>query len=814
MWNVLVRVILRYRLANLIIIGLITVFLGYKAMNVSLSYEMAKMLPSSDSTAIEYEEFKNVFGEDGNIFFVGIQDKKIFQLPAYRGLYELGEELRKTEGVEEVLSIARVFYLDKDTSKKKFIFRSLVDEKPKTQEELDSIKKALYAIEIYGGLLYNEETDANLMMITLDKDKVNSKNRIKLIEVLKQKLEAFGKEHNIKLHYSGLPYIRTITTKKVRDELKLFVILAMAIASLALFLFFRSFKAVLFPMIIVLVALVWVMGMIELLNYKITILNGIIPPLLIVIVVENCIFLLNKYHVEYRNHGNKVKALSRVVQRIGNATLMTNATTAIGFATFIITFNDILVEFGIIASISIMMGYLLTLFMIPITFSYIDPPKTRHTKHLENKTVNKIVSNVVHSVLYKKKLNFSIAFILIIVGIIGATKLNRSGKVVDDIPKNDPLYVDLEFFEEHFKGIMPLEISIDTKRKNGVLRLSTLRKIDRLQEELGSYDELSRPLSVTEVVKAAKQAFYNGNQNRYSLPNNMEKSFILSYVPTQQDSAYKNSILNSFIDSNQQIARVSVQIKNIGTEDIKAIKDSLQPKIDSIFNKKNYDVKITGTSVVFLKGSDFLIKNLKVSLSFAVIIISLIMALLFTSARMVFITIITNLFPLLITAGMMGYLQIPIKPSTILIFSIAFGILVNNAIHFLAKYRQELKIRDWNIKESCIYALRETSVSMMYSSVVLFFGFAIFIFSSFGGTQALGMLISFTLLIAFFSNIIILPSLLLVLKRITDKSFKKPVFKSIALYDENIEYKERKYMVSKDKFLKRFKRFKQKKQGS
>ncbi|MCK4289003.1 MAG: MMPL family transporter, partial [Bacteroidales bacterium] len=363
-------------------------------------------------------------------------------------------------------------------------------------------------------------------------------------------VDEFGKKYNIDVHYSGLPYIRTITSKKVEDELKFFVYMALLIASIILFIFFRSFKAVLFTMIIVGISVVWVLGTISLLGYKITILTGILPPLLIVIVVENCIFLLNKYHNEYKSHGNKVKALSRVVQRIGNANLLTNATTAAGFAAFIVTGNKILVEFGIVASINILIAFILTLFLIPIFFSYLPPPKKRHIKHLEKSIVGKIIERVVYIVQNYRTVIYIIAAMVITIGIIGITRLKTTGNIVDDIPHKDPLYVDLMFLEKHFKGVMPLEITIDTKKKRGVMKLSTIKKIDKLQEVLASYPELSKPLSIAEVIKFSKQAFYNGNEKMYSLPNNQEKNFILSYIPKFESK--KKTILNSFIDTNLQ----------------------------------------------------------------------------------------------------------------------------------------------------------------------------------------------------------------------------------------------------------------------
>jgi predicted RND superfamily exporter protein len=550
------------------------------------------------------------------------------------------------------------------------------------------------------------------------------------------------------------------------------MILALIIASLALFFFFRSMKAVIFPMLIVVISIIWAMGFIALFNYKITMLTGIIPPLLIIIVVENCIFLLNKYHYEYRAHGNKVLALSRIVKRVGYATLMTNLSTAIGFAAFIQTQNKLLVEFGIIASINIIVIFILTLFLIPIFFSYLDPPSDRHLKHLDNRFTMGILNRIIYTVQHRRKLIYTISLSVVVVGIIGVTLLKSRGSVVDDLPKKDRIYQDLLFFEKEFKGTIPFEIVIDTKKKKGVLKLSTIQKIDRLQDSLLTYPIFSHPLSIAEVVKSAKQAYYNGDTAMYSLPGNQEIGFIMSYVPSMKGG--KRTIINSFVDSSLQVTRISVQMANIGTDKIQKVHDELRPVIDSIFNPDKFHVDMTGTSIVFLEGTKYLTNHLISSLILAVVTIALLLALLLNSAKMVIISLIPNILPQILTAAMMGYLGIPIKPSTILIFSIALGISVDNSIQYLSRYRFQLHHTKWNIKESVITAMSETGYSMIYSSTVLFLGFAIFSLSSFGGTQAMGYLISFTLLMAMMSNLFLLPALLLSLDKWSTRNFDEP----------------------------------------
>ena len=522
------------------------------------------------------------------------------------------------------------------------------------------------------------------------------------------------------------------------------------------------------------VSVVFMFGIMGLLGYQITVLTGILPPLMIVIGVENSIFLLNKYYSEFFLHGNKVKSLSRVIRSIGAANFLTNATTAAGFAAFTITGNEMLVEFGIVASFTILFAFILSLLMIPIIFSYLPEPSPRHYQHFEKGNVNKILKGIVYVVVNHRNIVYIVTAVLILGGFGGVTLLKTTGNVVDDISHKDQMYKDLIFFETHFNGVMPYEISIDTHKKKGILRASTIQKMEQLQDSLLAYPQMSKPLSVVELVKFSKQAFFNGDSAYYSLPNTQERNFILSYIPSLNSG--KKTLMNSFVDSSLQVARISVQLANVSTRQIDSIEQSLYPKINAIFPPEDYTVTNTGTSVVFLKGTNYLVQNLISSLLLALAIIALLMALTFSSFKMILISMIPNLIPQLLTAAMMGYAGISIKPSTILIFSIALGISVDNTIHFLSRYRQQLLLNNWKIHESVLAALLETGFSMIYSAVVLFFGFAIFILSSFGGTEALGYLVSFTLLIAMLSNLFVLPSLLLTLDRwSTTKSFKEPL---------------------------------------
>jgi len=316
------------------------------------------------------------------------------------------------------------------------------------------------------------------------------------------------------------------------------------------------------------------------------------------------------------------------------------------------------------------------------------------------------------------------------------------------------------------------------------MNLATLKRMNKLEEEIEEIPELSKPISILNMVRYSKQAFYNGNPKYYQLPTEQEKNFILAYT---KNSDANSDMLKNFVDSTGQYARITTFMKDIGTDKMETIEERIKDKVAQVFPKEKFEVSLTGKALVFLKGTNYLVKNLVISLSLAIFLISIFMAWMFRSYKMIIISLVPNMLPLLITAGLMGYLGVPIKPSTILVFSIAFGISVDDTIHFLAKYRQELIAHKWNVRKSVYGALRETGVSMFYTSIVLFFGFLVFTVSSFGGTKALGGLVSVTLLFAMVSNLLLLPSLLLSLesKIANKKTIKKPAIAIIPKEEDN-----------------------------
>ncbi|MEI8137461.1 MAG: MMPL family transporter [Bacteroidota bacterium] len=771
MWKYFSGILLRNKLTFIISILLLTIFMGYEASKMQLSYEFAKILPETDSTFIEYQNFKKKFGEDGNVMVMGFADKNLFQLEKFKDWTKLNNDLKNLQGVKAIMSLPTSFRLVKNDRLEKFEFVPLIQNPITTQEEVDSLKKEFLAMPFYEGIIYNKETGANLVAITFTKKDLDSKRRLEMVIEIKALGDAFSKKYNVDIHYSGMPYIRSQLMTKVRAEMTLFLILAIIVTAIILWMFFRSLTTVLYSLVVVIIGVVWSIGIMYMFGYKITVLSGLIAPLIMVIGLPNCIFLINKYQSEFLAHGNKIKALTRSIETIGVTLFLANITTAIGFGVLYFTKSSMLVEFGIVAAISVMATYIITLILIPIILNYLPIPKAKHTKHQEGKRINKILDIIDVLVQKNRKAIYLTTILITALSLWGMTFIDMNGYVVDDLPEKDPVYVDLSFFESNFKGVLPFEISIDTKKPKGVFanNARAVYKIKLLQKTLAEYPIFSKPLSIVEGIKFSYQAYHDGNPKFYKVPSIGDLKTLSEFSGSLKG---QNNRLATFMDSAQQVTRVSYQVADIGSKKMKALMLELRPKIDSIFDPNEYKVSTTGHSLVFLKNNDYLLSNLLESLLIEILLIAIVGIALFRSVRIIVLSKIPCLIPLVITAGIMGFLDIRFKPSTILIFSIAFGISSDGTIYFLTKYRQELKKHGKAAAAAISSTIKDTGLSMVYTSIILFCGFAIFAASSFGGTVALGVLVSLTLLMSMFTNLILLPAILL---SINTKATKKEI---------------------------------------
>lgn len=760
-WKRLADLILKNRPFVLGVVILSSLFMGYQASKVRITFNGGKVLPVTDSAYIRYMQFKKTFGQDANTMVLGFKSPRIFEQDVYNDWYRIADHIKNIKGIKSVVSIANVYNIVKDTSQHRYLLQPLTPGLLASDKAADSAKQRLLSLPFYKGVVISDDGQSTLMAISFDGKIINTPARVPILKTISNEGRQFVQKHHIQVHYSGLPLIRTVAGDLIKNEFSLFLGLSLLITSVILVLIFRSFYALLFPVVVVLLGVTWSMGILVLMHYEITILTGIMPPLVVIIGIPNSVFILNKYYHEYGLTGDKMKAMHTTIEKVGITTFIANITTAIGFGVLCFTNSELLTQFGLVASTSIMVTFVLTLILVPVIFSYLPDPKRRQSNIKERRLMQGLLKQLDFIVHNHRKAIYLVTAILVIICAYGLTRIKVNSYVVDDLPKTNNTLTDLKFFEANFKGVLPLEVSIDTKRKDGVMNQAVITRIDKLEKLISSMPEFSRSLSITQGLKFLTQSFYGGNPAYYRLPSGLEQGFILSYAG---NSGKSSDVLRTYLDSTRRFARVTFEMIDIGSDKMNTVLTDLQPRIDSIFNPKKYHVELTGSSIIFIKGANYMVKNLYESLAWAILLIAGIMWVLFRGIKMIAISLLPNLIPLVITAGIMGFFGIPLKPSTILIFSIAMGISSDQTIYFITRYRQELKGTKKSVSAIVSDTIRETGISMIYIATILFFGFGIFAASTFGGTQALGILLSVTLLVSMISNLTLLPAFLLSLE--------------------------------------------------
>lgn len=777
MWGRLALFILRFRLPLLIAILAITAFMAWHASKVELSYEFTRAIPTDNPKYQAYQDFRQRFGEDGNLLVIGFREQDLFREDLFNSFVALADSLKNVPAVTGVLSIPGASNLVKDTASERLRAVPIFPSRRLSQAGLDSAKNIFLNLPFYRGLLYNEATKTYLTGVSINKDVMNSKKRTAVVEAIVQASQAFGDRYGLDMHYSGLPLIRTHLATRIANEMRWFLLGSVMLSAVILLIFFRSLSATILSLFVVVCGVIWSLGTMHLFGYNITLLNALIPPLIVVIGIPNCIYFLNKYHSTYRelrkedsSTGDPARckrtALVEMINRMGVVTLFCNIAAAIGFAVFGLTKSAILKEFGVVAGINIFALFFISLVIIPITLSFLPVPKARHTRYLDNKWLLTILDKLEIWSLHHRKLIYLVTVLVLAVSVAGIFRLKSEGFIVDDLPQTDKIYTDLVFFEKNFEGVMPLEIIIDTKRRNGLRSnpLKTFEKIDELSAYISASPEMNRPLSIVEGMKFARQAYYDGDSTSYALPNSFDIAFLAQYLGSRsQEAGAQNNftrLINSFMESTRQRARISTNMADVGSRRLQEILSDIEKKSASLFDTASYHVQLTGTSVTFLEGTAFIINGLKESIAWAFVLIALCMLYLFRSMRILLCSLIPNLIPLVITAGVMGWAGVRIKPSTVLVFSVALGIAIDITIRFLVNYKQELRGTASPV-QVVIDTIHKTGISIIYTSLVLIAGFVIFCFSGFGGTFALGWLTSLTLVMATFTNLVFLPALLL-----------------------------------------------------
>ena len=753
-WFGIARFILRQRLFLLALVLALTAWMGWQATKVKMSYQGNRLIPESDTAYQIYQDFCSRFGVDGNVMVVGTSTPSVADPAFARSWSNLAVSIRKIPGISSALTVADLPILVRNDQLKAFEYLQRLGPNGWNTQG-DRFENS------YEKLLVNAKTSTALMAVALDPVALNDSRRIEVVKAVEQYTSAYAISSGNPVYLSGLPYIRTVMATRIKDELIWFLVASVVVTGVVLFLFFRSFQTVLLSLTLVGIGIVWAMGIMGLMGYNITLISGLIPALMVVIGVPNGVYLVNKYHNEYRKHGNKIKALTRIIERIGVATLITNASTSVGFFVFYFTESVTLQEFGFVTGLSVMVMFVLSVVVIPAILSLLPAPGFKQIRHLENQRIRRWLDRLARWIEYRRKAVVFATLALLAVALTGILQLRTNSFVVDDLPQNDRVYGDLRFLEKHFGGVMPLDLVVDAGRPNGAQSPALLYKADQIQNLLQEQPIFGPPISMVELVKTANQAYFGGSSAHYQLPNAQERAFVLPYLLRSRGGNGGEGLSLRLMDSSKRYLRISYNMADVGTDSLHRVLSTLQTGVDSLMEGREEKVYFTGNALMFLRGNQYLIRSLAGSILLAVLLIALMMGLTYRTWKAVIFALLPNCLPLLFTAGIMGWLGVSIKPSTVLIFSIVLGIAVDDCIHYLARYYQEIKRHKRSTLEHLRVCTLETGGSMIYTSIILFFGFVVFAFSDFGGTQALGLMSAVTLLLAMVANLVLLPTLIL-----------------------------------------------------
>ncbi|RYF87352.1 MAG: RND transporter, partial [Chitinophagaceae bacterium] len=380
MWKGLAQFVIKNRIVLLVLLVLSTAVMGFFASKIKLSYEFSKAIPTDNQRYQDYIAFKKTFGDDGNLLVVGIREKNLFQLNNFIAYQQLNTSLKQIGSVEDVMSVPGAVALQKDSASERLNAVRIFADTITTQQALDSMAAVFYNLPFYRSLLYNAESNAYLMGVRINKDVLNSKERTVVINNITNTVDSFSKQTGIVTHLSGLPLIRTVMADRIQAEMKLFLIGSLVFSILILLAFFRSISTTLLSLAVVITGVIWTVAITYLCGYNITLLTALIPSLVVVIGIPNCIYFINKYHTSYLKSGNQNDALVDMVSKMGIVTLFCNIAAAIGFAVFALTKSAILKEFGVVAGLSIMVIFVISFILLPSVLSLLPPPKKPELK--------------------------------------------------------------------------------------------------------------------------------------------------------------------------------------------------------------------------------------------------------------------------------------------------------------------------------------------------------------------------------------------------------------------------------------------------
>ncbi|MBA25047.1 MAG: hypothetical protein CMG48_02335 [Candidatus Marinimicrobia bacterium] len=747
-FNKIISLQILYPFRFLIVISLITIFSIIQLFFLKFDFTIENLFPENDQEVEQYYSFRDEFGREDNIISLTYNCDDPFLLKNYLENKKITQNLSKINGISNILSISNLG-IELNISE-----TNLPDENL-TQKQLDEIRNYIFKYSIFTNNLISEDGTITSIILEVDESFNDHPGRLKIMKDIGNIID----NSNWDWYETGIPVLRTKYVQyMIGDFIKFFPPVTI-ILLLVLYMMFKSMKIVLLPILTVFISVIWILGLMSLFDFSINIITYIVPTLVMIVGVADSVHILIKYNQDIKISNNTKISIKKTIQGIGNAILLTSLTTSIGFLSLLSTNIVMIKEFGFLVAIGVLIAFLVSIFLIPPLLILMDNTYPLKTKSSKKGIRYYILKQIVEVNKNHHFIILIISSIFIALFIYFASKVESNSALLDDLSSGNELFDDMKFTEENMGAVFPFEVIITAKDEknnfieNGIANSRIIVFVDKIQKKINSIPEIRKTISVVDYLEIIHDNFNEESEEKSYLNDGL----IFQYFVLNED------IFQNLINFEYSKTRISARIKDINSTRAKEIvKEINEWKSENI--PDDIQISLTGTTLMALKVNDYLVNNLIISflIAFGVIFIS--MGFLFKSLKLAIFSMIPNLIPILFMAAIMGIFDIKLRPTTAMTFAIAFGIAVDDTIHYMVRFRQELSMNNGDFIKANSETIFSTGNAIISTSLILGCGFLVMVSSNFLPSRDFGFLSAITMFGAIIGDLFFLPTMLRLIK--------------------------------------------------
>lgn len=741
----------------LTIIAILTALSVFYASRLRFDYNFDNFFPKGDPDLAYYFSYRDKFGNDNDYLLIGLDNGgSLFDRQFLQKVDTLARFMQQQPHVESVLSPTTV----KSPIIEQFGYFEIPYLHPDEPERYTQDSILIYQSRELVGTLFSEDATAVSLFVQTSDD-LGKEPGDSLISAMYGEIERLGlREH----HVAGKVLAQSVFIEKMKIELAIFMSASILLVILFLWIAFRTAWGVLVPLVVVLLSVIWSLGVMGLFNKPIDVMTVLLPTIMFVVGMSDVIHIMSRYITEIGQGATKIQALRVTIREVGMATLLTSLTTSVGFLTLLTTSIVPIQEFGVYTAIGIFLAFVLAFTVLPAILLLIKRPNPRRARRTDL-SWPMLLRRVYTFVLRRPYPILYTSMGIVLISLIGISMIKVDTTLLEDLGDDDPIIKDFQYFEEKFSGVRPFELHLIAGPDKSMYDLEVLQEVDQLETYLYQTYGLNFITSPATVVRAIHRAQNGGLPDYYTLPASQRE---MKQVQRRLAAFSKRSELRAVVTADQREGRLAGKMTDVGSVRAAELNDSLRAFIDQRINPELLQTRITGSAVMLDKNNDYVVSNMLQGLLIAFLVVALLVGLIFRSLRMVLISLVPNIIPLLMIGGIMGFLGINMTVSVSIIFTIAFGIAVDDTIHFLGKLKVELRKG-----KSLPYAIKTTIISagkaIIITSCILVAGFLTLVLSSFDATFYVGVFVSLTLVFAVVADLLLLPVLILYFYRPNQK---------------------------------------------